>query len=228
MIPCPPVATADTAIAIRGLTRRFGGARPALDDVSLTLAPGAVAGLTGPNGSGKTTLLGILATLVAPSAGEATVFGCDVERGGSGVRRLIGLAPRSDTAQYGRLGARDNLRLFASLQGLTGAAARERIEALLERFGVRDEADRPLQACSTGMRQRFNLMRALIHGPRVLLLDEPLLGLDDAGARALAGVLESEWRGRADRVVVAAAPRAGDLGFACDVEIPLRDGRLAG
>lgn len=227
MIPCRPVATADTAIATRGLTRRFGRGRPALEDVSLMLASGAVVGVTGPNGSGKTTLLGILATLVAPSAGEASVFGCDVQREGGAVRRLVGLAPRSDTAHYGRLGARDNLRLFASLQGLAGAAARERIETLLERFGARAEGDRPLQACSTGMRQRFNLMRALVPTPRVLLLDEPLLGLDEAGARALVTLLESEWRGRPDRLVVAAAPQAGDLGLACDVEVPLVEGRLA-
>lgn len=222
------MTAAGAAVETRGLTRRFGAERPALEDVSLTLAAGSIVGITGPNGSGKTTLLGILATLVGPSSGRATVFGCDVVRDGRAVRRQVGVAPRSDTAHYGRLSIRDNLRLFASLHGLTGDRARRRIEALLERFAVRAEADRPLQACSTGMRQRANLIRALLHGPRALLLDEPLVGLDQEGARALAAVLDTEWRGRPERIVVAAAPRVEDLGLRCDHVVALEDGRLAG
>jgi len=217
---------ARAAVETHGLTRRFGPPRPALDDISLALPAGAIVGVTGPNGSGKTTLLGILATLVAPSSGRAAVFGHDVTRDARAVRRLVGVAPRSDTTHYARLGAGDNLRLFASLHGLAGVETRRRIDELLERFGLADIADRPLQACSTGLRQRVTLIRALLHEPRVLLLDEPSLSLDQGGADVLAAILASEWRGRPDRVVIAAAPRAQDLGFACDLRIGLCEGRI--
>jgi ABC-2 type transport system ATP-binding protein len=208
------MAVPGLAVETEGLGRRFG-ATLALHELSLAVPEGHVAGIVGRNGAGKTTLLSILATLILPSTGTARVLGRDVRDQGGAVRRLTGFAPRTDRGHYGRLGLRDNLRAFGSLHGLLGAELRERVEALIELFALREHAERPLQAASAGTRQRFVLARALLHAPPVLLLDEPFHGLDAGGATALAAVLE-EWRGRAGRAVLIAAPSATDLGFECD------------
>jgi ABC-2 type transport system ATP-binding protein len=214
-----PVLAVETA----DLGRRFGTTR-ALEGLTLAVPEGHVVGIVGPNGAGKTTLLSILATLLLPSSGAARVLGRDVCAEAAEVRRCVGLAPRTDRGHYGRLSLRDNLRLFGSLQGLAGLELGQRLEALIELFALREHAGRPLQAASTGTRQRFVLARALLHAPPVLLLDEPFHGLDAGGIAALAAVLE-EWRGRAGRAVLIAAPQRGDLGFECDVVHELDVGR---
>jgi ABC-2 type transport system ATP-binding protein len=215
------------AIESRRLERRFDAATtPALVDVTFTVGGGRVVGVVGPNGAGKTTLLNVLATLVLPTGGSVVVWGHDVVAEAREVRRLIGLAARGDASFHGRLGLRDNLRVFGSLHGLAGATLRRRIESLLETFGVGDLGERPLLACSTGLRQRFNLVRALLHEPRVLLLDEPFQALDAAGASALRGIL-GEWRGRPDRAAVLTAPRIEDLRGVCDATLEMSAGRLS-
>jgi ABC-2 type transport system ATP-binding protein len=164
------------AVEARGLVRRFGDVA-AVDGLDLRIPRGGVYGILGPNGSGKTTTIRILATLLAPDAGEARVLGHDVRRERTAVRRLIAL-----TGQYasvdGDLTGRENLVLLGRLLGLARMPARGRAGALLAAFGLADAADRPVKTFSGGMRRRLDLAASLVVTPELLVLDEPTTGLD--------------------------------------------------
>ncbi len=165
-----------TAIEAEGLVKIFGDNR-AVDGVDLEVATGTVYGVLGPNGAGKTTTIRMLATLLRPDAGRASVFGHDVAREPFVVRQLIGV-----TGQYASvdetLSATENLLLFCRLNGLKGAAATRRTRDLLEEFSLTDAAARPLKNFSGGMRRRLDLAASLIAQPPLLFLDEPTTGLD--------------------------------------------------
>ncbi|MFJ5810120.1 ATP-binding cassette domain-containing protein [Streptomyces sp. NPDC093093] len=170
--------TTTYAVLSEGLEKSYGEVR-ALRGLDLAVPEGTICGLLGPNGAGKTTAVRILTTLTAPTAGRALVAGHDVTRAPGAVRRNIGV-----TGQYasvdGDLTGRENLRLFARLAGLRGAAGRARADELLERFELTDAADRTASTWSGGMRRRLDLAAGLIARPRVLFLDEPTTGLDPA------------------------------------------------
>ena len=165
-----------SAVHVEGVTKRFG-ATNALAGVDLDVADGTVFGLLGPNGAGKTTLVRVLATLLAPDAGRAEVFGHDVVHEAVAVRRLLGL-----TGQFAAvdeiLTGRENLQMFGRLFDLSPAQARQRTGELLERFELADAADRPARTYSGGMRRRLDLASSLLTRPRILFLDEPTTGLD--------------------------------------------------
>jgi ABC transporter DrrB family efflux protein len=164
------------AVRVHGVIKRFG-ATVALDSARLEVPAGMVFGLLGPNGAGKTTLVRILATLLAPDAGRAEVFGHDVVREPAAVRELIGL-----TGQFAAvdelLTGRENLEMFGRLFKLTGDQANRRADELLERFGLAQAADRPARTYSGGMRRRLDIASSLLTRPQVLFLDEPTTGLD--------------------------------------------------
>ncbi|HEX5473377.1 MAG TPA: ABC transporter ATP-binding protein [Vicinamibacterales bacterium] len=218
-----------SVVHVSRLVRRYEGhPGTGLDGVDLEIAPGSIAGLVGPNGAGKTTLLGVIATLLTPTSGTVTVLRHDVVADAAAVRGLVGFAPDNARAFYGRLSARDNLRLFGSLHGRRGPLLNRRIEALAERFGARAFLDLPLQACSAGTRQKFNLARALLHEPTLLLLDEPLQGIDAASAAGVLDYLEREWPARETGAAIVTAPRADELPSICTDVIRLEAGRLVG
>jgi len=149
----------------------------ALDGVDLELLPGEVLALVGPNGAGKTTLLRVLAAMILPSSGSATVAGhplSDDQR----VKPIVGLASGDDRGFYGRLSVHHNLKFFGSLRGLGGGALDDRVAEAIQTFELRAVVNRPVQKLSTGERQRLSLARATLHSPKVLLLDEPTRGLD--------------------------------------------------
>jgi heme exporter protein A len=181
--------------------RRFGRRR-VLEDVSFALAPGGFLLLLGPNGAGKTTLLRLLATLLAPSVGGVRVCGFDAREQAADARRLIGFVGHSPLL-YGDLTARENLRFYGRMYGVKEVDARS--EELLDRVGLSLRADDHTRAFSKGMRQRLALARALLHDPRVLLLDEPYAGLDERAAAMLDGVL-AESAGRRTVVLVTHDP----------------------
>ncbi len=164
------------AVEAHGLIKDFGDNR-AVDHVDLSVQTGSVYGVLGPNGAGKTTTIRMLATLLRPDGGSATVFGHDVVREAHIVRQLIGV-----TGQYASvdetLSARENLFLFSRLNGLSAKAARAKSAELLEEFGLTEAAKRPLKNFSGGMRRRLDLAASLISQPPLIFLDEPTTGLD--------------------------------------------------
>jgi oleandomycin transport system ATP-binding protein len=170
------IADMESVIQVEGLVKRFGETT-ALAGVDLVARPGAVLGLLGPNGSGKTTTVRVLATLLRPDEGRATVFGHDVVADAAAVRRRIGL-----TGQYAAvdeaLTGTANLMLIARLLDLSRSAARARSAELIERFGLVEAAGRRVRTYSGGMRRRLDLAASLIGRPDVLFLDEPTTGLD--------------------------------------------------
>jgi heme exporter protein A len=160
-------------VQLSEVSRHFGRRR-ALARISLTVHGGDIVGLPGPNGAGKSTLIGILATLVAPTSGELR-FGGIAAFGNDGLRQRIGLLAH-ELHLYPELTARQNLSFFARLYGLD---AHDTVPAALERAHLDDRADDEVAGFSRGMRQRLALERALLHRPRLVLLDEPFTGLDD-------------------------------------------------
>lgn len=157
----------------------------ALDQVTFDVAPGEVVGLLGPNGAGKTTCVRILATLLLPTSGTATVGGADVVQDAKAVRSRCGVSFGGDLGLYTRLSARDNLRYFATMYRLDPSTVADRIDALLDQVGLGERGDDRVETFSRGMRQRLHLARAVLHDPPVLMLDEPSAGLDPQGAREL-------------------------------------------
>jgi ABC-2 type transport system ATP-binding protein len=171
--PSPPT---ERAVHVRGLVKEFGDLR-AVDGIDLDVRRGEIFGVLGPNGAGKTTMLQMLATLLPIDAGTAEVFGVDVHRNPHMVRQLVGV-----TGQYAsvdeNLTARENLGLFARLQGVAPREARATALRLLGQFGLQDAVDKPISQFSGGMRRRLDLAASLITRPPLIFLDEPTTGLD--------------------------------------------------
>jgi ABC-2 type transport system ATP-binding protein len=167
---------AQPVLEVLDVTRRFG-ATTALDGVTLQVEEGEIFGLLGPNGAGKTTLLSILSCLLAPTSGRVRLLGRELRLADLGLRRLIGIVPQ-ELAVYGELTARENLAFFGALYGLGGAELSGRVEEVLSAVGLRERADARTDTFSGGMKRRLNLGAALMHGPRLLLLDEPTAGVD--------------------------------------------------
>ncbi len=169
------------AITAEGLVKTYqtrgAGEVRALDGVDLEVPEGTVLGLLGPNGAGKTTTVRILATLLRPDAGHATVAGFDVARQAQQVRRLIGLSGQYAAVDENLTG-RENLTMFGRLYQMSPKQARARTEDLLEQFNLSDAGNRVAKTYSGGMRRRLDLASALIGHPRLLFLDEPTTGLD--------------------------------------------------
>ena len=174
-------------IAINGLRKQFGHVE-AVRNVSLSAADGTVTGLLGPNGAGKTTTLRMLSGLMRPDAGTILVDGADVVADPIGSQRHMGLLPDS-RGLYPRLTPREHIRYFGELHGMAKGEIRERSDALLKRLGLEAIADRRVAGFSQGERTKVALARALVHGPRNVILDEPTNGLDVMSTRAMRGLI---------------------------------------
>ena len=180
------------ALVVEGLAKRFG-ARTAFEDVTFSVAHGEVFGFLGPNGAGKTSTVRTLGTLLAPSAGSATVAGVALSpENGVEIRRRIAIMPESP-GLYLRLSVAENLEFFAGLYELPNV--RDRIERALRAVNLLDRADDPCRSLSKGLRQRVGLARTLLSDPQVLFLDEPTSGLDPVASREVHDLIET-LRGR--------------------------------
>src|SRR3954470_7158490 len=176
--------TSDNGIEVDGLVREFKGGVKAVDGIHFQVAPGEIYGFLGPNGAGKSTTVLMLTTLLPPTAGTARVAGYDIVREGAHVREAIGAALQ-EAALDPLLTGREHLRLQTTLHGLPKADRERRGTELLERVGLTDAADRKVGGYSGGMKRRLDLGLALVHGPRLLFLDEPTTGLDPQSRAAL-------------------------------------------
>jgi ABC-2 type transport system ATP-binding protein len=174
----------ENGIEVEGLVRDFKGGVRAVDGIDLEVAPGEIYGFLGPNGAGKSTTVLVLTTLLPPTAGRARVAGLDVVHEGAAVRRAIG-ASLQESALDPYLTGREHMRLQSALHGLGRAEGERRGTELLERVGLTDAADRKVGGYSGGMKRRLDLGLALVHGPRLLFLDEPTTGLDPQSRAAL-------------------------------------------
>jgi ABC-2 type transport system ATP-binding protein len=154
----------------------------ALAGVSFSVKAGEAVAIVGPNGAGKSTLLRILATLVLPTRGRASIASHDIELAGPAARRQLGYHTGGDEGFYGRLSARENLSFFGAMNNLSQGDIRQRISITAERMGIAADLDRQVRTFSTGMSHRLGLARALLHRPAVLLLDEPTRSLDPLAA----------------------------------------------
>jgi ABC-2 type transport system ATP-binding protein len=178
-----------TAIEVQDVVKRFGKVS-ALSGVDLTAREGEVLGLLGPNGAGKTTLVRILATLLEPDSGRATVLGLDVVKDAARLRERIGLAGQYAAVDENLTGL-ENLTMVGRLYGETRNKAKARGEELLEQFDLADAGRRPTKTYSGGMRRRLDLAAALVAEPPVVFLDEPTTGLDPRARLALWDVIEN-------------------------------------
>jgi ABC-2 type transport system ATP-binding protein len=193
-------APADAVISLHGVTksfradrsllRRVRGApgtapRAVLDDVSMTVGRGEIFGLVGANGAGKTTLLKIISTVLLPDHGTVTIDGIDALAHPAQVRRTLAVVPADERALFWRISATENVRLFASMYGLTGDARDEAVAGALELVGLGGTGRQQVGSFSTGMRQRTLIARALVTRPPILILDEPTRSLDPLTARDL-------------------------------------------
>ncbi len=194
-----PVVAGVEGVVVSGVTRMFGGTA-ALRGVSTELSAGSLVFLEGPNGAGKSTLLAVIGTLLKPTRGTVTYppLGDDL----SSVREHIGWVAH-DAFCYGELSGRENVELAAQLYGCEVAGSWERVR---DRVGAEVFGDRVFSSLSRGQKQRIALARALVHGPSVVLLDEPFTGLDPASSERLEVVLREEVERGALVVVVNHAP----------------------
>ncbi|WP_410570249.1 ABC transporter ATP-binding protein [Amycolatopsis sp. cmx-4-61] len=168
--------TEPAAVRCTGLSHSFGATR-AVDGVDLEIHPGEVFGLLGPNGAGKTTTLRMITTLLPTTPDRITVFGVDVARRRMAVRRLIGYVPQQLSAD-GALTGRENVALFARLFDVPRRGRADQVRLALDLVGLADDADRTAKTYSGGMIRRLELAQALVSSPRLLILDEPTIGLD--------------------------------------------------
>lgn len=214
-------------IEARHLTKTFKdkkrGIISAVSDVSFTCRPGQIYGLLGANGAGKTTALRMLATLLKPTSGSATLLGHDVISAAREVRANVGFLAAS-TALYGRLTAREMIRYFGQLNGLDDAEIRVRTERLAEQLDMHEFLDRRCEKFSTGMKQKTSIARTLIHDPAVMIFDEPTLGLDVMAARAIVRfVRDCRDRGK---TVIYSTHVMSEVEKLCDQVGIIHDGRL--
>ena len=163
-------------IEVEDLKKTYGSV-VALDGVSFRVPDGSIYGLLGPNGAGKSTTIAVLAGLTRATGGRALVDGHDVQTDAQNAKRALGYVPQ-EVVLYEELNARENLEFFGGLYGLRGGALRERVDALLATIDLGEHAKRTAETYSGGMKRRLNLACGLVHRPRVVLLDEPTVGID--------------------------------------------------
>ncbi len=186
-LPSAPPATGVPALELAGVSKAYGPTQ-ALASVSLTVARGEVVGLLGPNGAGKSTAMKTVLGLVRPDAGRALVFGHDVQQDGVAVRRQIGYVPESPSL-YEFLTGAEYLDFVADMYDLPPASRRERIQPFLDGLELAGHENSLISSYSQGMRQKVALIAGLLHHPRLLVVDEPLNGLDPRAARVVKDVL---------------------------------------
>ncbi|MFB6156675.1 MAG: ABC transporter ATP-binding protein [Haloferacaceae archaeon] len=224
----PDGSTRPPAVAVEGLRKRFGSgpdAVTAVDGVSFRVEPGTVLGLLGPNGAGKTTAIKSLLGIVLPDAGRVRICGIDVAANPRAAHARVAAAFEGSRNDYWRLTVRENLRYFATIDGVDPDSVAERHDRLLDRFDLREQADEPVRNLSRGMKQKVSLASVLAGDADVVFLDEPTLGLDVESSVTL----RQELRSLADERGLAVVLSSHDMEVVegvCDRVLVMSDGRV--
>lgn len=231
----PETASQNTStpfISVKNLTKDFtssswfGGKQKnttALSAIDISIHKGERIALLGENGAGKTTLLKMIATAIFPSTGEVSIGKNRLGKDDLAIRSLTGFASNEDRSFYWRLTGRQNLEFFAALHGLTLSDARQRINELFKLFGI-DYADKRFDAYSTGMKRKFILIRALLHNPDILLLDEPAKSLDHAAAIEFRKYINKYLDDK--RTMILATHNFDEAQYLCNRIIILHNGKI--
>jgi ABC-2 type transport system ATP-binding protein len=198
----------------------------AVDRVSLHIERGELFGLLGQNGAGKTTLIKMLCTALLPSSGAASVMGYDMVKQARQVRERIGLVNGEERSFYWRLTGRQNLEFFAALYHVPGPLARRRIDDLLRRVGLAEDADRSFRTYSSGMRQKLGIARGLLGSPQVLFMDEPTRSLDPISAQAMRRLVAEYIIGELECTVILATHSMAEAEELCDRLALVQSGRV--
>lgn len=224
----------DYAVETRQVTRVFnpknkkeGKPVTALDSVDLKIEHGELFGLLGPNGAGKTTLLKILSTLLLPTSGKAFVSGFDVEKDFVNVRKRINMVSGGEISGYGLLTVKENLWMFSQFYGIRSSVANERIDKMLNQFGLADKKNAKVRTLSTGQRQKMNVIRGFVTDPEIIFLDEPTLGLDVNASRIIRDfVVDWVREGGKKRTVLLTTHYMAEADQLCDRVAIIDDGKI--
>ncbi len=180
-------------IEVHEIRKSFGDVQ-AVKGIGFQVGEGEIFGFLGPNGAGKTTTISIISGLMLADSGTVRIGGMDIRKEGSKIRRLLGVVPQ-EIALYDELSGRENLHFWGSLYGLSGRELRAAADRVLELVGLTERSDDPIREYSGGMKRRLNLCVGLIHRPRILLLDEPTLGIDPQARLAILDIIRGEVTG---------------------------------
>jgi ABC-2 type transport system ATP-binding protein len=208
-------------IEVNGVTKQFAGV-VAVDDISFSVGRGEVLGFLGPNGAGKTTTMRMLTTFIPPTRGKITVEGHDTVLDSLAVRRLVGYLPES-VPFYNEMRVREYLNFRGRLKGLASAERKKRIAEVLERCGIKDVETRIIGHLSKGYRQRVGIAEAIIHNPRILILDEPTIGLDPHQIRQIRDLIKELGH---DRTIILSTHILPEVEIVCNRVIIIHHGKI--
>ena len=209
-------------ITIRELTKTYKGGVTALEGVNVEI-PAGMFGLLGPNGAGKSTMIKILATLLEPTSGEVIIDGLDVSKDRRKIRSKLGYLPQ-EFGVYPKMKAREFLDFIARLNGISSKSDREkRVDQLLEKVGLADAARRKVKALSGGMLRRLGIAQALISKPKLLIVDEPTVGLDPEERIRFRGLLQDIGK---EIVIILSTHIVGDISSTCENLVILDKGKV--
>jgi sodium transport system ATP-binding protein len=214
-------------LEVKNLTKKFASKKKgevvAVDNVSFSADKGEIFGLLGPNGAGKTTTIRLIATVLKPTAGTVVVDGHDISTDSESVRRNIGVLT-TDIGLYDRFTARENLRYFGELYGLSGESLDKRINELVDVLEMKDFADRRAGKFSTGMKQKVAIARSIIHDPKVIIFDEPTAGLDVLASQTVVRFMQKAKQ--LGKLVILSTHEMYDAEKLCDRVAIMHQGKL--
>ncbi len=209
------------SIDIHNLTKEYG-TQTALDDVSLSINEGEIVGLLGPNGAGKSTMMKIITCFIPATKGEVKVYNYDINEEPMKIRSLIGYLPEQNPL-YNELYVRENLEFIAGIHGIKGKEAKERVEQMIEKVGLTKEVRKKIGMLSKGYKQRVGIAQALIHNPKILILDEPTTGLDPNQLVEIRSLIKELGR---DKTVILSTHIMQEVEAVCSRAIIINNGRL--
>ncbi|WP_291563766.1 MULTISPECIES: ATP-binding cassette domain-containing protein [unclassified Clostridium] len=210
-------------IEVKNLSKSFKNIK-AVDNISFTVNEGEIVGLLGENGAGKTTTLRMIATMLKPTEGTANINGFDILKNSSKVRSEIGILFGGEVGLYDRLTARENIKYFAMLNGLSEEQSNENIKNLMEVFEMDEYIDRKVGKFSRGMKQRVAIARSIVHNPKVMLFDEPTIGLDVTASRTVQNFI---FRCKKEnKVIIFSSHSMREVEKLCDRVIIIHKGKI--